>query len=366
MRPKKYPKIAEDLTKMIVDGQIGSGEQLPSQHQLTLKYGVSRSCAQKALDLLEERGLVDKRPGKGVFVKSAPEPAELGRAIGLLFPDFKRTTPAADDSFGVETLWGIEEAVRDRGLNLVLRRHERDSTFEDIAAVLASMEVDGLLVDRDLPDECIRMAVVPGIPVVVAGRLSVVPGVGCTVPNFYDYIYQTLGALGEQGVKHAAIIYPGPHDYSREMLGAVNRLRIEQRSIAVDLIDCFTDGQAFDATLEEKLTKQTVHELVDRDALPEVILCLSDWTALRILEVLKARNIPVPGRVGVIGCLGIGIGEQVTPTISTLAVDSRALGSKAVEILADMVFAGQPARIERLPLTFIERESFRWRNGTPG
>ncbi len=365
MRPKKYPRIAEELTRMIVGAQIGPGEQLPSQHQLTRQYGVSRSCAQKALDLLEERGLVDKRPGKGVFVRSAPDAAVPGRAIGLLFPDFKRTVPSREDSFGVETLWGIEEAVRERGLNLVFRRHKRTSSFSDVAAILKSMEVGGLLVDRDFSDESVKTAAVPGIPIVVVGRMCAVPGVGCTVPNFYDYFYQTVISLREHGVKHVAVLYPGPHDYAPEVTGAVNRLRAEGRGITIDDIDCFGARDTYDATLEEQLVKKAVNELADRDALPEVILCVSDWTAVRILEVLKARGIPVPGRVGLIGCLGIAVAEQTDPKISTLAVDSQTLGSKAVEILTDMIFRGQPARIERLPLTFIERESFRWGKAGP-
>jgi len=361
MRPKKYTKIAEELTELIVNGQLGPGAQIPSQHELTRQYDVSRSCVQKALDLLAERGLVDKKPGKGVFVKSASEPGESpGRALGLLMPTSKPVTPTPQDSFGVETLWGIEEAVRERGLNLVLRRHDRYGSFDDIAAVLAGMEVGGLVVDRDFPDACLRTAVVAGLPLVVAGRLCSVPGVGCTVPNFYDYIYQTIHALDEHGTGRVALFYPAPHDYGPEALGAVSRLAGEGRRIVVDAIDVFGGREPYDPTLEEQLVKELVGKMVDDDALPDVIICVSDWTAARVLEVLNARAVPVPGRVGLIGGLGIAIAAQMSPTISSLVVDSRALGCRAVEILTDMVFDNQPSRIERLPLTLVERESFRF------
>ena len=42
---------------------------IPSENQLSEKFGVSRMTARKALDALEREGLVVRIPGKGTFIK---------------------------------------------------------------------------------------------------------------------------------------------------------------------------------------------------------------------------------------------------------------------------------------------------------
>jgi len=45
---------------------------VPSVHQISEQYGVSRSTARRALDVLKEWGLTEALPGLGTFVKSQP------------------------------------------------------------------------------------------------------------------------------------------------------------------------------------------------------------------------------------------------------------------------------------------------------
>jgi GntR family transcriptional regulator len=70
--PPQYPylRVANDLRSQIEHGRLLPGEQVPSVMQLAESYGVSRSTARRALDMLKRWGLTDALPGLGTFVKS--------------------------------------------------------------------------------------------------------------------------------------------------------------------------------------------------------------------------------------------------------------------------------------------------------
>lgn len=62
--------IIEQIVTKIRDGELNSGDKLPSERILIDMLGVSRSSVREALQGLAAMGLVDTRPGEGTFVKS--------------------------------------------------------------------------------------------------------------------------------------------------------------------------------------------------------------------------------------------------------------------------------------------------------
>lgn len=63
----KYFTLMEELKEEILSGRIAPGEKLPSENQLTEKYGLSRHTVRKALNLLEQEGYIEACHGKGTF-----------------------------------------------------------------------------------------------------------------------------------------------------------------------------------------------------------------------------------------------------------------------------------------------------------
>ena len=61
--------IAANLRHQIEDGRLQPGDALPSEAQLSRRYGVSRSTARTALITLETAGLVTCVHGKGRYVR---------------------------------------------------------------------------------------------------------------------------------------------------------------------------------------------------------------------------------------------------------------------------------------------------------
>ena len=65
-----YHQILLELTDRIESGEIGVGDRLPSEADLVVEFGVSRTMARRALDELRRQGLVRREPGRGTFLAS--------------------------------------------------------------------------------------------------------------------------------------------------------------------------------------------------------------------------------------------------------------------------------------------------------
>jgi GntR family transcriptional regulator len=64
----KYVAIRNWLIDRIAQGEFARGEQLPSEHELAARFGVSRMTTRQALDELRRLGLIESWRGKGYFV----------------------------------------------------------------------------------------------------------------------------------------------------------------------------------------------------------------------------------------------------------------------------------------------------------
>jgi len=98
-------QIANVLRAAILTKRIAPGERLPSQNDLTERYGVARETVKAALRILRDERLVVTRQGSGAFVRSQSE-----RPVGLrphIEAAFERTHVSVDFAgFSGETLHG--------------------------------------------------------------------------------------------------------------------------------------------------------------------------------------------------------------------------------------------------------------------
>jgi GntR family transcriptional regulator len=80
-----FLQIEEELKGEIADGKLGRLSRLPSEHELTERFAVSRMTVRKALDRMVADGLLFRRPGKGTYV--APAKIEHVASQALSFSD---------------------------------------------------------------------------------------------------------------------------------------------------------------------------------------------------------------------------------------------------------------------------------------
>src|ERR1700723_2740129 len=64
-RQKLNEQIAEKIQQDISDGKLKTGDKLPPERELAILLKVNRATVREAIHLLRERGLVERKNGRG-------------------------------------------------------------------------------------------------------------------------------------------------------------------------------------------------------------------------------------------------------------------------------------------------------------
>lgn len=72
----KYEEIARDIEKLIADGTLKPYDRLPTVVELAEHYNVSKSTISQVIEALSNRGLITRRRGSGMYVKSIATEAD--------------------------------------------------------------------------------------------------------------------------------------------------------------------------------------------------------------------------------------------------------------------------------------------------
>ena len=62
------------LRRLIESGDVGEDGRLPTERDLSARFGVGRTVLRSALDALEAEGLIWRKQGKGTFIGQPPDP----------------------------------------------------------------------------------------------------------------------------------------------------------------------------------------------------------------------------------------------------------------------------------------------------
>ena len=91
--PAKYIRIAELLKKLIAENAKDTF-RLPTEDALCRTYGVSRQTVRKALSILEEEHLIEKRQGSGSYTTGLSGSPEKDTVAVLACSDAEHIYPA--------------------------------------------------------------------------------------------------------------------------------------------------------------------------------------------------------------------------------------------------------------------------------
>lgn len=80
-RPPLWTSIRDHISEEIARGHYAPGDRLPTEAQLSDRFGVNRHTVRRALADLAEAGTVHARRGAGVFVRHRPTSYPLGRRV---------------------------------------------------------------------------------------------------------------------------------------------------------------------------------------------------------------------------------------------------------------------------------------------
>jgi GntR family transcriptional repressor for pyruvate dehydrogenase complex len=125
--PKRSDGIYESVFELIVSGDYPEHSRLPSEAELSRRFGASRPVVREALGRLRADGLIASRQGSGSYVKRRPDSAVLR---------FVPVASVADIQRCYEFRVGLEGAAA----SLAAERWQ-DEDLAEIQAALSDLEV---------------------------------------------------------------------------------------------------------------------------------------------------------------------------------------------------------------------------------
>ncbi len=109
----KYLQIVESVRQSVESGKYRNGVRLPSEAELVRRFGVSRMTVVKAMQRLQQEGVLVRRAGSGTYAAEAVSGQK--QVFGLIIPDLGQTEifepicqgmAAAPNSAGHSLSWG--------------------------------------------------------------------------------------------------------------------------------------------------------------------------------------------------------------------------------------------------------------------
>ena len=140
-RSALYEEVVDRLREFIDVHQLQAGDRLMPERELAEQLGVSRTSVRQALTALRVLGMVDVRPGDGVYVNSTED---IVPSLALEVLESEADHPM---------IWEVREAVETQAARLAARRRDQDELDKMAAALEAMTESvsaggEGVLGDR--------------------------------------------------------------------------------------------------------------------------------------------------------------------------------------------------------------------------
>jgi len=198
MAKQSWKTIADEISRRIGTGELEVGSRIPSGDEIAAEWEVSRHTAHRAINELQQQGLVVRQRRWGTVV--APQKGKVPSRVMLLVDIFDPQTnfPSSDLIRGIQTRLGED-------VQLMIASSNGD--WQQEARQLSKLvgEVDGLLLWPTASPQntaLIRQLVEDGFPMVILDR---VPEGVCTNSVVSENESVTLHAirlLEERGHRH--------------------------------------------------------------------------------------------------------------------------------------------------------------------
>jgi DNA-binding LacI/PurR family transcriptional regulator len=354
-----WRQVCDQLRQDIATGRFAPGERMPSEADLTRRFGASKLTVHRALRELANEGIVRRVERVGTFVAERDENAAYRIALIL---------PAAEGFLEIKYLAGIREVLGARH-PISLYATDNDSVIESEVVAEAAEGADGILILPTChPRVTKRLERIQedGCPVVCLDRRpfgSCLPGVSS---DNYTATWQALERL--YAVGHRRISYFG--FYSSTMSSVRERFQAY-----TDFLAQYGLGEPFDQArfidprpFEEshvplRIFRDAVATLSAADEPFTAAFCMNEFFLNVLLEVCQALPLATRSQLEV---TSFNDWPHLNfPNVRTHVIrqDAREIGRTSARLLlAALRDPSTPAQSIEVPATYVE---FLERPGAP-
>lgn len=267
------------------------------------------------------------------------------------------TIPSINNANFAETVRGLAEGLKPRGLQILLGYTDYDMAEEErlIEQFLRRRPEAIVVTGGQHTPRARRMLENAGIPVIETWDLPKDP-IGHVIGfSNADAVRGMVDHFVAKGLTRIAFI---GGDTTRDTRGADRRAGFIAAMQAHGL-----DATRLVAAGAPPISMREGAEAMGRllDTLPDTqaVICVSDLSAFGALTECQRRGVDVPGRLWIAGFGDYEIAEIAVPTLTTINPFPRDIGARTADLILDLLDGqdGLPARIAISPALLIRQSS---------
>ena len=314
-----YRRLAEELRRKIIAGEMPVGSRLPSEAELSRQLGINNRTLRKSLQILADMGLISQCQGKGTFVTyHKPERwLRFGVVLGSAWN--------LNDLYPMRMLTVLENAASASGSAELVLLRIKNPTTEKILAEINRTQCDGLLVLPSESEKLLLESEFDHIPMVFINmeRSGSVPEnrfhvrlADGAVSEAVEYLYQ----LGHRKIGYIGNDHENLSRRNREFLEALRKRQLEEDFFC--LKGDYTN--IYDFALE------SVSKMFEKADRPTALICPGVAFAYGAWQALMLKGVKIPQECSIIG---FDINSYTNPHFSSIVQPIEDMADKAVELL---------------------------------
>lgn len=259
--------------------------------------------------------------------------------------------PTLDNAIFSHAIQGMQGVLAAAGYQLLLGSHNYDPNTEiDVVRALSERAVDAMvLVGADHAPETLSILKQSHTRTIVTWSLSN----QCPCIGFDNFEIGALAAryLYDLGHRHFGMI-SGISRYNDRARLRTEGFASTLRALRAELLPQAACEQPYTFAGGRAGLQEILRNAPTR---PTAIFCGNDVLALGCLFEATALKLSVPGQLSIVGCDDLPICAEVSPGLTTVALESSLLGKKtAIALLRWLQDGTDPGRTE-MPVSLIER-----------
>ncbi len=305
----KYDQMVNILTGAIREGVFVEGGKIPSENELSRKYGVSRNTVREAVSALVQQGYLSRTQGKGTFVLGRrPKSSEATHTYAIFLQ-------AHSHVFDVETRALVRAFQRQRALPMVFDVEDitSDAQAEAIFLKLLEQRVDGVVVESRYVEHLERVCStsghkMPALAVINYSDKSVLPPAKRVYSDFKAGASLATRHLLQLGRRRILFLthryFFAPQETPLEAIHGVYGETIRGYADAMNEAGLAAAKSYF--LIEREFAegsgeRERLCKLLSSPDRPDAVLAFGDFRAKHVLSIAEEVGLNVPADLSLVG-----------------------------------------------------------------
>lgn len=372
MKEYLYLEIYNDLKNDIKSGVLQNGDRLPTEKQLTEKYGVSRITAIKAMQKLEVKGYIKRIRGNGTFVtyNNLPKYPNKQLSVNVKSKNIAFMAECSNDLF-IYILSAVQRLAISYGYNIsIFDTSSKNVSDSDLLRTISNGDFCGIICQSSFVYDNLgefNKLMMKNIPIVfVDGNIPLLKIPMIKSDNFAGG-YNITKYLIERGHKRIGMVFSEltQENEQERFSGYLEALR--EYDLPFDLDQIYTIEKSESVNIGKRVLwnleklplafKTDAKEILSAENCPTAFFCAYDRLAMQFEQFAIEAGYKIPEDFSVVGYDNVSLCEQVIAPITTVDQNYSAMAERVLTLLIEMT-KGESVPYENLiePM-IIERSS---------